>query len=216
MTDALQIKLLTPDNREAIDQIGRIHMSELSESPVCALGMRFMTEFYYKTLTDDGLIRTLYAVHQGRIVGFVAFTTESAGFMAKGLKRHFWGLGSVMLRSVIENPGIIAPIVRTIAIMKNASEMLGRSINAELLSIAVVPEYRRKDVLQALGISVGTALYRRFIEDLRNLGVKEFKVSTLADADSSGDRFYRRLHLDLLGETNARGYPARIFTGKVN
>lgn len=216
MMDALQVMLLTPENREAIERIGLIHKSELSGSPVCRLGMRFMTEFYYKTLVQDDLIRTLYATHQGRIVGFVAFTTESAGFMGKGLKKHFPRLAFVLLRSLIQNPAIIAPILTTLALMKNGSETIGRFIDAELLSIAVLPKYRRKDVVQSLGVSVGTALYQRFIEDLRKVGVKEFKVSTLADADGSGDRFYRRLNLERLGETTSRGYPARIFAGKVN
>lgn len=214
-TVELKLKVLEPEDKNIIRQISLIHKSELTGSLIPKLGLRFSDDFYYRELTKDKLIKTLYALYDNKVIGFLSFTTKSEKFMNEGLKKHFFLLIWLMLISLLENPKIIKQILNTLKIMASEKNMPGNSINTELLSIAVLPEYRNKTFIEKIGESAGTMLFNAFIEELKKLNISEYKVFTDPVLDWTGDRFYRRIGLKALGETNLRGYNARIFTGTV-
>jgi ribosomal protein S18 acetylase RimI-like enzyme len=174
----MSIELLDPRNAADVEAIASLHEAFLAESPVVKMGKRFLRDFYYSKLVEDGLMGCTLCRADGRVVGFISYTADPLHFMSQGLRRHFFLLSWLMLASVARRPAMVKDLwmvlrmmrLRTVESNKSRARGLG-----EALSLAVAPEYR--SYIPAGGRSrVALRLFDSAVERLQAQGVERVQA----------------------------------------
>jgi hypothetical protein len=75
-----------------------LHRKLLPTSPLLLLGRRFLEDFYYGVVPDEGLAFGTVAYENGRPVAFVVATADSNGFLSTAIKRRWRSLASITVR----------------------------------------------------------------------------------------------------------------------
>lgn len=157
---------------ELITTAADLHCRLLPGSPVSRLGRFFMTRFYYSTLVRDGLVRCDLFSHEGRYVGFSAYTDVPLTFMERGLKRHTWRLLWVLAISLLAKPSRLGILLGTARLSgkRKIHEDDGRV--GECLSLGVLPEYGTvKD--ERTGLRISHQLFNRVKDYFKGKGFRE-------------------------------------------
>lgn len=161
-------------------QVAELHVRCLDRSFLATLGVGFLT-LMYQAIDESDSSTLLVHEEADTIVGFV-----TGGI----------GMGSIY-RRMLRNPlrlGLgLAPVLVRPAKLRRVFEILRYSgdgglaadlPDAELLSIAVAPEWR--------GRAIADALYRRLQEDFRRRGIDAFRI-VVGSALAPAHRFYVRM-----------------------
>lgn len=147
-----------PTIRRAVDRdvpfLARLHMEAIDTGFLPRLGSSFMERLYSAMLEWDGA-EIYVADGVWRPVGFVAGVTDVSAFYKHFIKRH--GIGAGMAAA----PRLIRP-----AVLRRAWETLTYAgdhggVRAELLSMAVAPEARRRGLASRLGAALLDSLEAR-------------------------------------------------------
>jgi hypothetical protein len=173
MTEAATIEKLDPRRAADVDGVARLHETYLADSPVVRLGPRFVRELYYRRLPTDGLLDCLVCRFGGRVVGFLAYTTQPAQFLGEGLRRHFFSIAWIMVASLLASPGRLGDLWFSWRLMRERRESPppGAGPRGEALSMAVVPECEK--LIPAGGVTrVSRRLFDMMAADLRQRGVE--------------------------------------------
>jgi len=169
---------MTPKDRSL--QVARLHVQCLDQGFLATLGEGFLSLMYEAMDRADG-ITLLTEERDGRVVGFVTGGS---------------GMGPIykcMLRSPVRLALAIAPAIvrprklrRIIEILRySGSDTLPPGVpQAELLSLAVAPEWRGK--------AIADRLYQRLGEEFRARGVSAFRI-VVGDSLAPAQRFYQRM-----------------------
>jgi len=155
-----------------VESVARLHENYLADSPVVALGPRFIRQFYYRKLVQDGLLGCIVCRADGRVVGFISYTREPRTFMSLGIHRHFWFLSWVMGVTILTRPAILKHIWATWRMMGDRARDLHEKPTpggAEVISMATEKEYL-KHVPPGGKSRVPARLYEKVIEHLRDEG----------------------------------------------
>jgi len=135
---------LDPANLEHRQAAADLHMSLLGdESPIPQLGERFCRDFYYGAMIRDGILKCDLAVHDGRYIGWISYTTDPLEFMHKGLKKHFIFLSWIFLRAIVFKPALIRTILGVMRDMRGRKTMAVIPDDgpfAEILSFGVLED----------------------------------------------------------------------------
>lgn len=168
-------------------QVARLHMENIDRGFLATLGEGFLTQLY--AAIDGGDTSVLLVEEEGeRVIGFVSGATGMSSIYKRMLRRPF-ALGVAML-----------PVVFSLSRLKRIFDILTYSggsklppgvPDAELLSIAVAPEGR--------GRQVADRLYARLTEHFRANGVERFRIIVGAALEPA-HRFYRRMGAEPVGE----------------
>jgi hypothetical protein len=78
--------------------LAELHRKLLPSSPLLLLGRRFLEDFYYGVVPEEGLAFGTVAYENGRPVAFVVATGDSNGFLATAIKRRWKSLASITVR----------------------------------------------------------------------------------------------------------------------
>lgn len=171
---------LDPQNREHRQAAADLHRVLLGEeSPIPQLGERFCRDFYYGVLVKDGLLECDLAVHDGRYIGWVSYTTDPLNFMKKGLKRHPVSLLGNLLLSVATRPLSIRTIWRVGRDMKARGSQAaapGGEPFGEVLSFGVLEDSSRL-VDPETGERYSRALVNRAMEYFRGRNLAKVQVA---------------------------------------
>src|SRR5437879_6177998 len=97
----MSIERLNPRNAADVNAVAELHERYLADSPVAKMGRRFIREFYYGRLVEDGLIDCVICRVDGHVVGFMAYTGSAYDFLSRGVRHHFLALSWVMLKSLV-------------------------------------------------------------------------------------------------------------------
>lgn len=167
------------DTRSGADvaAVVALHTALLPTSPVVRLGARFAQEFYYGTLVDGGLIGCVVCKREGRVVGFISFTTHATDLWGTGMRRHFGALASVLLRSVWRSPAVIGQLLVVVRLLlRRGGQVPPPPPGAgEGLTVATDPSHRDY-VPPGGGTRMPVRLFDQMIDSFRRRGVPAFFV----------------------------------------
>ncbi len=139
----MSIERLDPLKTADAEQVADLHFQYLNDSPIVRFGSSFLRRFFYRTLVRDGLVGVSFHRHEGRIIGFISYTTEPFGFMGKGGRRHPFALAWSLLSGIVQRPGTAKEIVQIMRVMRERTEEDTESRDTgEVISLVVDSDYR--------------------------------------------------------------------------
>lgn len=158
----------------------RVHLASFQGFFLSFLGSAFLAELYSGILTDTSGI-AFVAESEGRITGFVAGSSQPAGFYTRLLRRRWWRFARAAALPVLKRPSIIPRLLRAFAMPGHVTRQERRGT---LMSIGVLPE--------AQGQGIGQALAQAFLEESARRGLRQVDLTTDRDHNEAANRFYRR------------------------
>jgi hypothetical protein len=87
-----------PRPHASADVLAELHAELLPTSPAVKLGPRFLRDFYYRVLPEDGLVVGYVAYAGDSPAGFLVATDDANGFLATAVRRRWRHLLAVLLR----------------------------------------------------------------------------------------------------------------------
>ena len=182
-------------------QVAALHIQCISTGFISSMGIDFVTSLYDAIVKSKSSLGVV-AVKNGKVIGFVAFTTNlnklyKSIIRRKGLKFALLLAGNVLSLRRIKK------IFETLSYPARIKKM--NLPSAELLSIAVAPEERRKGLASQL-IEKGLRLYRK-------TGVDKVKVLIGAD-NKAGNKLYLKSGFELIGQIVNHGVLSNIYVAK--
>lgn len=188
---------------ERYRQVARLHVRCLDQGFLATLGEDFLALMY--EAIDQADETTLLVEEQGgQVLGFI---TGGTG-MGPIYKRM--ALSPVRLAMALA-PALLRPskVRRILEILRYSGEggVPEDLPEAELLSLAVDPEWRGK--------AVADRLYGRLVEDFRRRGVAAFRI-TVGDALLPAHRFYQRMGATIAGRVEVHGgEPSKVCVHRI-
>jgi ribosomal protein S18 acetylase RimI-like enzyme len=166
----LLIRELSADDLETARAAAELHSELLPGSPATALGPGFLGRYYYRTLVRLGLVFGAVAWVDGRPAGFIAATSDSSGFMRRGIRRNPVRLAVEVLRALGQRPRRATALLELVRIMRGrrSSEIT----EGEILSFGVRPEFRAASFAGESGIRLAEQLHQAAITELQARGVR--------------------------------------------
>lgn len=179
-----QLKWLDDSNSRECQQIAELHCRLLPSSPLAALGLRFLSRWYYRALPSMGLAQVLVSRVDDRVVGFIAVTVDADGFMRSAFRAAPLKLAAHLALALLSDPRRILALREAAAI--SASRHAKSVGGGELLSFAVDDSVRGAAFVRTTGIRIAADLMTRAVERLREQGVS--RIRSLVDADNKAVR----------------------------
>lgn len=136
---------LDPTNRADVSSVAALHSTDLPDSPIARLGRRFLEEFYYSSLVAAGLVRCLVYRQDGKVVAFLSYTRYPADFIAQGIRRYWFRLSWIMLKTVVAQPSALGNILSAMKFTRggNRADLFPESGMIEALSLVVPPSHQK-------------------------------------------------------------------------
>lgn len=179
-----EIKLRSGRLQDAA-QLARLHVECLPESFLPSLGQRFMQLMYEAIATDEqGAI--VVADQGSRVVGFVSAVSSVPEFYRRFYRTHGLKAFAYALPRLVRWP-----------VLKRAFETARYPARtpqipeAEILSVALDPEYR--------GRGTGRAMVQEALRELQRRGVMEAKVVAQIDL-TAANQLYRSMGFQLIDQ----------------
>jgi len=184
-------------------QVAALHIQCISTGFISSMGIDFVTSLYDAIVKSKSSLGVV-AVRNEKVLGFAAFTTNlnklyKSIIRRKGLKFALLLAGNMWSRKRIKK------IFETLFYPSRIKKM--NLPSAELLSIAVAPEERRKGLAGQL-IEKGLRLYRK-------TGVDKVKVLIGAD-NKAGNKLYLKTGFELIGQIVNHGVLSNIYVAKTD
>lgn len=140
----MPIETLNPRNTADVNAVADLHLQFLGDSPIVGLGQRFLRRFFYTKLVADGSVIVTICRHEGRIVGYISYTPDPLGFMARGVRRHFVYLCWLMTVSLLERPALLKGILLALKFMRErGSAPQAEPGLGEVISLVSRPEFQK-------------------------------------------------------------------------
>ena len=184
-------------------QVAALHIQCISTGFISSMGIDFVTSLYDAIVKSKSSLGVV-AVRNEKVIGFVSFTTNlnklyKSIIRRKGLKFALLLAGNVLSLRRIKK------MFETLFYPARIKKM--NLPPAELLSIAVAPEERRKGLAGQL-IEKGLRLYRK-------TGVDKVKVLIGAD-NKAGNKLYLKTGFELIGQIVNHGVLSNIYVAKTD
>lgn len=181
---------MTPGERYR--QVARLHVRCLDQGFLATLGEGFLALMYEAIDRADGAT-LLVAEEDGRVQGFITGGV-GMGPIYRRMMRSPMRLGLALAPAMLRP----AKVRRILDIVRYSGDggLPDGLPDAELLSLAVAPEWRGK--------SVAEGLYQRLVEDFRKRGVGAFRI-TVGETLAPAHRFYQRMGASVAGEVEVHG-----------
>ena len=184
-------------------QVAQLHISGIATGFISSLGPNFVTAMY-EAIAASRFGLGLVAEKNGRIVGFVAFTTNITGLYKSSILNR--GLLFTLL---------LAGKMLSVSRLKKAFETLFYPARvqkqsmpkAELLSIVVAPEERRKGLSQKL--------VREGLTECQRRGIDRIKVLVGAD-NNPANGLYQKCGFELVGQIENHGVLSNVYVAQTN
>jgi len=156
----------SPRDPEQMEAFIRLHEITLPDSVPVQFGRRFMRDFYFRSLVEDGLIAGDLYQHEGRFVGYNLYTPFPHTFLREGIRRHFFALCALMPRVFASNP---QPLLAIPHMLRNTGGMPEDRETGYWLTFGVDPVAR---VVRVEGKPVARWLVERMFDYFREAGMR--------------------------------------------
>ena len=176
---------MTP--RERYRQVARLHVRCLDQGFLATLGEGFLVQMYEAIDQAEGTF-LLTEERDGRVAGFITGGAGMGPIYRRMLRRPV-RLGLALLPALLRP----AKVRRILEILRYSGDggLPDGVPEAELLSLAVSPEWRGK--------AVADVLYGRLAEEFRRHGEPAFRIIVGA-ALAPAHRFYQRMGAEPAGD----------------
>jgi ribosomal protein S18 acetylase RimI-like enzyme len=178
---------ISPMQAHHLRRVAEIHAQALAGDFLPSLGVKFLDIFYQAALANS-LVIGIVALCGDKPIGFVLGSSDMAILFQKVVRGAPLQLARAALPAVVRKPGLLLKVAESF-LYPGREEAL--DVKAELVVIAVEPEYRR----QGLGQDLVEALNVKFKE--RN--IQSYKVTVL-QSNPGANRFYTRLGFQPIGK----------------
>jgi hypothetical protein len=202
------IRRLGEDNN--LESISVLHEKVLPESIFAVFGKEFLSKYFYKEVTkNEHLFCDIYEF-DGRIIGFITYTDDSRRTFLRQLMSQPFLISFVLMKSIFKNFHKLKFLLFSIYFLFKQQKSMLPDVSAEILSFAVLPEYRvhTKDTTSGAiketafyrehGIRVGEELFNNMVMNLKRLNCKKFKIMTPAN-NAGSNSFYKKMGCELSG-----------------
>ncbi len=185
-------------------QVAALHARNLDQGFLSTLGVDFLA-LMYQAIDEAADSVLLVEVEADEVVGYV-----SGGIGMSAIYRRMLGHPFRLARAMA--PCIVQPrrLLRVLEILRysRAGTLPSDLPSAELLSIAVSPAWR--------GRQVAERLYLRLIDHFDERGISEFKI-TVGERLLPAQRFYRRMGAVLAAEVQVHdGERSQVFLHRLS
>jgi ribosomal protein S18 acetylase RimI-like enzyme len=180
-------EILKPDapiRKMALDdvpQVVLVHLESFQGFFLSFLGLNFLNQLYTSILEDPSGIAWV-SENKGIVVGFVAGTSQPAGFYRRLIERKWWRFGMASLGAFLRQPSILSRLLR---VLKMPDQNLPGEQCGILLSLAVLPEYQ--------GNGIGKSLVLTFLNDTHSRGLEQLILTTDRNHNDRVNGFYQDL-----------------------
>jgi ribosomal protein S18 acetylase RimI-like enzyme len=164
-----------------IAEVVEVHLKSFQGFFLSFLGARFLYELYSSILDDPSGI-SFVSFDKDRLTGFVAGTSEPAGFYRRLLRRRWWRFALASIIPILRNPLILPRLWRA---LRKPQEVSNQAKTGTLMSIAVSPESQRN--------GFGQVLVRTFLEEAKHRGLESVDLTTDKNTNDHVNQFYRRM-----------------------
>ena len=162
-----------------VDHVAKVHMISFKNFFLSTLGKRFLSIFYSFVLKDLSGIAIVAESTTHEIVGFVAGTTNPAGFYKRALAKNAIVLGFAAMPAILKRPAIIG---RVLSALKKPIEAKKKTWRL------------RTNVHWCLvrnqGGGVGSLLESAFCAEAGSRGCKIVQLNTDRIGNDSVNKFY--------------------------
>lgn len=195
------VKIIPLSTQHASD-VANLHIQGISTGFISSLGSGFVTALY-KIIAEDENSFGFVAVEDGKVLGFVAFSTNLSRLYKHIALKKCFRFGFILARKMLSIQ-TIKKIWANIFYPKKMKQM--NLPDAELLSIVVAPEGRGKGIAKQL-TDAG-------FEECRKMGIDKVKVLVAADNELA-NKLYRKCGFDLHSEVDSHGVKSNIYVAKL-
>lgn len=167
--------------------IAEIHKSEISKGFLSSLPLDFLTKLYKEIIRSESSF-CIVTEQDSDIVGFVSGTTSLNAFYKYFLSHSFFSAALILLPKLLSFKKILESLFYPTR-EKNLPQ-------AELLTIAVKKSFQ--------GQGIASELLQRFIAEMKNKGVGQFKVLVGKELDAA-NRFYEKNGFKYFSDVSIHG-----------
>ena len=182
-------------------QVAALHIQCISTGFISSMGIDFVTSLYEAIVQSKSSFGVI-AVRNEKVIGFAAFTTN----LKKLYKSVVWRKGrkfALLLAGNMLSLRWIKKILETLFYPTRIKKM--NLPSAELLSIAVAHEERRK--------GLASQLIKKGFQYCRKTGVDKVKVLIGAD-NEPGNKLYLKTGFEFVGQIVNHGVLSNIYVAK--
>jgi glycosyltransferase involved in cell wall biosynthesis/ribosomal protein S18 acetylase RimI-like enzyme len=184
-----ELVVVRPARAEDAAAIAQLHTDGMPDAFLPTLGRRFLHRLYRALAGDPRAVALVAETPQG-VVGFAAGVVSVGDFYRRFAVRH-GPAAAVAVAPRLVRPAVIRRLLETVRYPAAANGDGGRLPDAELLSIAVAPEFRVGGTGRALADGVLAGLAQR--------GADEVKV-VVGAANGGANRFYAKVGFHHAGQ----------------
>jgi len=175
-----EIREVAPDNRRDIATVAKLHMALFRDmGPMAQLGELFVRDYCYGALIQSGLTRAAIYEVDGQPAGMIAYTDRSISFHRSAIRKHWFYIGWLLVRSLFRTPSTVVRLPRAMRLMlsRRAEErVIGEDPLAEVLAVGVLPQYRSAQFVRQTGLRIGDELQEYVIDFFRRTGLETVRM----------------------------------------
>jgi ribosomal protein S18 acetylase RimI-like enzyme len=213
--------MLKKATQEDIKAIASLHELVLSESIFVKLGRHFLERYYHHMLVHKAHVFSYVFKHDEITVGFIAMTSSHELFYRE-IQKDAFPLSLALLRSILNSPKVFFDIIQALRFLKKRDALGQFEAEAELLQIAVHPDFRVKSGNGGLtaffkknGVKIAEELFTVAMKDLKDRNVKDFRIMT-GDTNIASNRFYTKMGCNKIASAvNIFGCPTSFYRGNI-
>jgi hypothetical protein len=201
------IRRLTPDD---IDALLAIQESTLPDTMAARLGDRFNVLYFRSVLGEPLCFVDGYFV-DGRVVGFLAYSPAAAEMLRRVVRHNRMPFVAATAAGLLVSPSSLGVVLRIVmAILARVPET-GSEIEAEMLSMGVLADFRGRREVRGRTVRVAHELVQHAFSVLRANGARRVKAFVkLEEADPVARRFWFREGCTLVGRARRFGIEAEL------
>ena len=198
--------------RDQAAQVAGIHERVLHDSIYTQLGRAFLEYYYTRLLDNPDFLCHVYTI-DGKVTGFLASTSAASHVFLRQIVRDPVRLIRTIGKAVVRDPAKLVILASAAKFLLADRPRFPVTADGEVLSLAVLPEYRATELRADGGVRptefferhrafVAGELFDAAVSALAARGVRDIKVMTGSNNRAS-NRFYEKVGCRLAAE----GYP---------
>jgi ribosomal protein S18 acetylase RimI-like enzyme len=179
--------MIRPTKESDIDIMVELFTSYINNSFFAELGRTFLRPFLKVLVQSPYVLSFIYSV-ESKIIGFICSTYDCSGLFREIFIKRGIVLGMVILKRILKKPVVLKNLWES-ALYVLGVGVIRDSIKAELLFIAIEPDYRLR--------GVATQLINHTLVELKKRGVQKVRVSA-DQCNISVNRLLQKLDFELI------------------
>jgi ribosomal protein S18 acetylase RimI-like enzyme len=172
---------ITEMTLDDVGDVADVHLRSFPGFFLTFLGNGFLRELYHNIVRHPSGLAFVFKTDD-RVAGFVAGTTQPAGFYRSLIRRRWWRFALAALPAAIRKPAIVFRLFHALSM---PGEVTTEKDRGTLLSIAVLPAEQSK--------GIGHQLVNVFLEKAAERGLQKVDLTTDRLENDPVNAFYLRL-----------------------